>query len=249
MKRSAFISDVIFTFFVAFLCALLLFRFIGVRLIPSFLLAVLCGILTACAIFTLLQYKRKTVFLKRSDEAQKQKLLFHLACLSDEAKTKYFLQAFPVETPLKRFGRLRLFSERQFYLLHFTFTPVTSDEIAAFSRVKTDKEKVLLCSKIEDDAYALGERFSIRTLTGNEVYAALKDNDTLPKSYIGEESADKKRKRRFELWFSRKNAKPFLTAATLTLFTAFISPFPYYYFLFGGILLTLSIAIRIFGYR
>ena len=249
MKRSAFISDVIFTFFVAFLCALLLFRFIGVRLIPSFLLAVLCGILTACAIFTLLQYKRKTVFLKRSDAAQKQKLLFHLACLSDEAKTKYFLQAFPVETPLKRFGRLRLFSERQFYLLHFTFAPVTSDEIAAFSRVKTDKEKVLLCSKIEDDAYALAERFSIRTLTGNEVYAALKDNDTLPKSYIGEESADKKRKRRFELWFSRKNAKPFLTAATLTLFTAFISPFPYYYFLFGGILLTLSIAIRIFGYR
>lgn len=249
MKRSAFISDVIFAFFVAFLCALLLFRFAGIRLIPSFLLAILCGILTACAIFTLLQYKRKTVFLKRSDEAQKQKLLFHLACLSDEEKTKYFLQAFPEETPLKRFGRLHLLSETHFYMLHFTFAPVTADEVASFSRLKTNKEKVLLCSKIEDDAYALAERLSIRALTGNEVYAALKDNDALPKHYIGEESPDKKRKRRFELWFSRKNAKPFLTAATLTLFTALVSPFPYYYFIFSGILLTFSVAIRLFGYR
>ena len=247
MKRSAFISDIIFAFFIAFLCTLFLFRYVGIRLFPATTLALLCGILSACAIFTLLQSKRKTLFLKRSDEAKKAKLLFHLACLSDEEKTNFFLQRLPDESPIKRFSRLRLTSDKHFYQLHFHFSPVTADEVAAFSRLKTNKEKVLLCSKIEDEAYALAQKLNVRSLTGNEVYAILKDSDALPEKYIGDESAEAKRKRRIELWFSRKNAKPFLTAATLTLITALVSPFPYYYFIFGGILLTISIVIRIFG--
>ena len=249
MKRSAFISDIIFAFFTAFLSTLLLFRFVGIRLVPSLFLSTLCGVLTACAIFTLLQSKRKTLFLKRSDEAKKEKLLFHLACLSDEEKTTFFQQRLTADGNIKRFSRLRLISETYFYQLRFSFTPVNADEVAAFSRLKTSKEKVLLCSKIEDNAYALAQKLNIRTLTGNEVYAMLKDGDALPKKYIGEESSTKRRKRRLELWFSRKNAKPFLTAAILTLTTAFISPFPYYYFVFSGILLLASILIRIFGRR
>ena len=248
MKRSAFISDIIFAFFVGFLCTLLVFRSVGIRLLPSFLLALLCGGLSACAVFALLQHKRKTVFLKRSDEAQKNKLLFHLACLSDEEKTNFFLQRLNEDEPLQRFGRLRLTSAKCFFFLHFSFAPVTADEVAAFSRWKTGKEKVLLCSKIEDEAYALAQRLNLRTLTGNEVYALLKDRNALPETY-NDEPTSVKRKRRFELWFSRKNAKPFLTAAAFTLLTAFVSPFPHYYFVFGGILLTISVAIRIFGYR
>ena len=247
MKRSAFISDIIFAFFVGFLCTLFLFRYAGIALFLSLFLSTVCGILSACAIFTLLQSKRKTLFLKRSDEAQRSKLLFHLACLSDEEKTNFFLDRLSTDHPVKRFNRLRLTSEEHFYLIHFTFAPVTADEVAAFSRLKTNKEKVLLCSTIEDNAYALAEKLNIRALTGNEVYAMLKDANGLPDKYLCDESPDKKRKRRFELWFSRKNAKPFLTAAALTLLTAFVSPFPYYYFLSGGILLVISIAIRIFG--
>lgn len=249
MKRSAFISDIIFAFFVGFLCTLFLFRTLSVRLFPAILLSAVCGALSAGAIFSLLQSKRKTVFLKRSDEAKKEKLLFHLACLSDEEKTKFFLDRIQADTPVKRFGKLRLTTDENFYLLRFSFTPVTSDEVAAFSRWKTDKEKVLLCSKIEEHAYALAEKMRIRILTGNEVYAFLKDNDALPEKYPNEETAESKRKRRFELWFSRKNAKPFLVAAALTLFTAFFSPFPYYYYLFSGLLLIASVTIRIFGYK
>ena len=249
MKRSAFISDIIFAFFVVFLCTLVLFRSLSIPLFPALLLAIVCGLLTACATFALLQSKRKTVFLKRSDEAKKEKLLFHLACLSDEEKTNFFLQRLSAESPVKRFGRLRLISEEKFYFLRFSFSPVTADEVAAFSRLKTGKEKVLLCSKIEENAYALAEKLRIRALTGNEVYAMLKDSNGLPERYLGEESPDVKRKRRLELWFSRKNAKPFLTAAALTLLTAFVSPFPFYYFIFGGILLFASVFIRIFGYQ
>lgn len=247
MKRSAFISDIIFAFFVAFLCTLFLFRTLAIRLASSIFLAVICGGLTACATFALLQRKRKTIFLKRSDEAQKERLLFHLACISDEEKTSFFLHRMGEE--VRRFSKLRLTSNEQFYQLRFTFTPVTADEVAALARFKTDKEKVLLCGKIEDTAYALAEKMRIRILTGNEVYAFLKDKDALPQAYPTEETAEGKRARRIELWFSRKNAKPFLIASALTLFTAFVSPFPYYYFLFSALMLLASVLIRIFGRR
>lgn len=248
MKRSALISDIIFAFFVAFLCTLFLFRYLGIGLFSAILLSVVCGGLTAAATAAFLQSKRKTVFLKRSDEAQKEKLLFHLACLSDEEKTDFFLRRLQTEnSTAKRFGKLRLYTDENFYLLHFGFAPVNPDEVLAFSRLKTGKEKVVLCSKIEEQAYALAERLQMRILTGNEVYAYLKDNDALPAKYTGEETPEKKRKRRFELWFSRKNAKPFLVAAALTLLSALFSPFPYYYVLFGGIFLAASVLIRIFG--
>lgn len=247
MKRSAFISDLIFAFFVAFLCTLLFFRTSNIPLLPSILLATVCGGLTACAIFALLQRKRKTVFLKRSDEAKKERLLFHLACLSDEEKTDFFLTR--MGENVQHFSNLSLTNGEQLFLLRFSFAPVNADEVAAITRLSATKEKILLCGKIEDNAYALAEKMRIRILTGNEVYALLKDKDALPERYLGDEDSASKRKRHIELWFSRKNAKPFLVAATLTLLTAFVSPFPYYYFVFGGVMLLTSVFIRIFGRR
>ena len=247
MKRSALISDIIFAFFACFLCTLVFFRALRISLFFSILLAAVCGVLSASATAALLQRKRKTVFLKRSDETQKEKLLFYLSCLSDEEKTRFFLSRLSLDgSTIHRQAKLRLASETKFYLLHFTFSPVNADEVAAFSRWKTQKEKVLLCNKIEEQAYTLAERLRVRILTGNEVYAYLKDNNGLPTSY-GEESAEKKRERRFNLWFSKKNAKPFLISAGLILLTSFISPFRKYYLVFGFLLFTASILIRIFG--
>ena len=250
MKRSALISDIIFSFFTLFFITLFLFRYLQIRLFIAILLSSVCGGLSAAATAAWLQSKRKSVFLKRSDEAQKEKLLFHLACLTDTEKTAFFLHRLCTEeNDAKRLGNLRLYTNEQFYWLRFSFAPVTADEIVKLHRHKTSKEKVLFCNKIEDQAYALAQRFQIRVLTGNEVYALLKEHNALPKHYQNEESAEVKRQRRLRLWFARKNAKPFLIAAALTLTTALISPFPYYYILFGFALLATSLFIRILGYK
>lgn len=250
MKRSAFISDVIFSFTVALFCTLFIFRYLQISLPVSILLSIVCGSLSAGATAAWLQSKRKSVFLKRSDEAQKEKLLFHLACLSDTKKTDFFLKRFQTdEMQAKRLSNLRLYTDEQFYWLRFTFSPVNADEIVKLHRHKTNKAKVLLCNKIEDQAYALAQKFQIRVLTGNEVYALLKAQDALPKEYPDVENNEVKRQRRLRLWFSRKNAKPFLVAAALTLTTALVSPFPHYYFVFGFFLLILSVLIRFLGYK
>jgi len=246
MKRSALISDIIFSFIVAFFCTLFLFRHLQIRLFPAVILSSICGGLSACATAAWLQNKRKSVFLKRSDEAQKEKLLFHLACISNTEKTIFFLDRLSATKPLPP---LRLHNEQTMYWLRFTFQPVHADEIVQLHRHKTDKEKVLLCNKIEDQAYALAQRFQIRVLTGNEVYAMLKERNALPEKYPHEETSENKRQRRLQLWFSRKNAKPFLTASVLTLTTALVSPFPRYYLIFGFAMLATSVAIRIWGYK
>lgn len=246
MKRSALISDVIFSFIVTFFVTLFLFRYLQIRLLPAVFLSVICGGLSAAATAAWLQNKRKSVFLKRSDETQKEKLLFHLACISNAEKTNFFLDRLPQTKPL---NNLRVYNENQMYWLRFNFTPVSADEIVKFHRHKTAKEKVLFCNKIEDQAYALAQHFQIHVFTGNEVYAFLKERGALPEKYPHEETAEHKRQRRLQLWFARKNAKPFLTAAALTLSTALVSPFPRYYVFFGFLLLTASVLIRIFGYK
>ena len=244
MKRFAFISDLLFTFLASALLALCGFRFLTVGFWPSLLLAIPCGGLVTASVGAFLQSKRKSLLLKRSDEQAKEKLLLHLALLSDGAKTEFFKNALPA--PLQRFSLLRLHNEKQFYFLHFKLSPVTADDVAKYARLKTGKEKILLCGTIEPPAQTLCDRLHIQVKTGEEVYLTLKNADALPKAYLGDTAPDGK-KHRLRLWFSKKNSKRFLIGAALIFLTSLLTPFFYYYVVTSTILLLLSIFVRIFG--
>ena len=249
MKKFAFFSDIFFSLFVSAIFTLCLFRYLGVRLLPALFLALLCGALTAAAVGAILQMRRKNLYLKKSDEAIKQKLLLHLALLSDEEKTEFFQNALSAtDTPAKRFGKLRIFTPSAFYFLRFTLAPVNADEVAQLSRLKTGKQTILLCSSIEESALSLCQRLGIDVKTGEWVYRRLKEGNLLPEHYLGEESAIKGR-RKVKLWFSKANSKRFLVGGTLTLLLARITPFYYYYLLIGCLLLLSAVFIRIFGYE
>ena len=64
MKKSAFISDLIFTFFSAALFTLCLFRYLKIGFFPALVLAILCGALASFSVGAFLQSKRRTYFLK-----------------------------------------------------------------------------------------------------------------------------------------------------------------------------------------
>ena len=251
MKKSAFISDLFFAFFTLFIFTLCLFRYLRMDLWLAFILSVICGLLTSGAVGAFLQSKRKHFFLKKSDEAQKQKLFLHLALLSDEEKTKYFQNALSsrLETPVFRFAKLKLYSKTNFYFLKFTIQPVTADEIAAFSRLKTSKQKTLYCLEIDESANTLCERLNVEVKTGADVYTLVKDARAIPDVFLGDQNGQKKPKHRLKLWFSKQNGKRFLTSGALILLASLLTPFAYYYLLFGGILLVLAAVVRIFGYE
>ncbi len=249
MKKSAFISDVIFYSTLLGVCTLVFFRYLKLSLFTAAFLACLCAVLTGCSVGAFLLHKRKGVYLKRSDETKKEKLLRHLCLLGDEKKTEFLRDAFSQITgsPLQKSGKLRLANETELYFLKFRFSPVSEDEVASAARWKSGKQKILLCNEIEENAAVLCDKLDIRLQTGESVYNALKKAELLPKDYLGEQTAKPKQKRK--IWFSKRNAKGFFTGGILLLLTSLFSPFPYYYLLFGGILLLVSLLIRIFGYR
>ena len=248
MKKTAFISDILFAFLFVAIFTLCLFRYLKIAMFPAFLLAVLCGALFALSVGALLQRKRKTLFLRQSDEAQKERLLTHLALLSDEQKTQFFAKIFALNGEVKRFSRLRLATSDSFYFLFFRFAPVTADEVANVARLKTAKQKVLLCNRIDDGAQTLCLKLGITLQTGESVYKRVKDANALPNTYLGEEDKQSKRTRRVRLCFAKSNAKRFFVSGALILLTSLFTPFPLYYFITGGILFLLALFIRIFGY-
>ena len=248
MKKSAFISDVIFTFFTAFVLTLCLFRYLSFAFFPSLFLALVCGTLAAVANGAVLQSKRNAYFLKKSDETQKQKLLLHLALLSDRQKTHLLCRAFGQQNSTSLCGISKFASETQLYFVKFRLAPVSADEITALSRWKSGKDKILLCNEIEDAAARLCARLGIQVQTGEKVYQTLKENQALPDVYLGEEKAENKKLRRKQLCFAKRNSRRFLVGGTLILLTSLITPFPFYYFVFGTLLLVAALLIRMFGY-
>ena len=247
MKKTAFILDILFTFLASALACLCFFRYLALPLWLSVVLCAVCGILAAITVGMILHLRRKTTFLKTSDEQIKQKLLLHLALLSDNEKTEFFQTRLDT-SPLSKFSPLRLYNDENFYFLKFKFSPVTADEIAALSRLKTDKQRILLCAEIEDAAQTLCGRLHIQVQTGEAVYQTLKEKDALPQEFLGGEDVNLKRDRRKKLYFSKANAKRFLLSGALVLALSFLTPFPYYYLLFGGILLLAALFVRLFGY-
>ena len=249
MKKSAFLSDVFFAFFTVGIFTLCLFRYLGLRLVVALLLAAICGVLAAGGVGSLLQSKRKSFFLKKSDEAQKQRLLTHLALLSDERKTQFFLKALSDETSFaKRFGRLRLYTQEAFYFLSFRFAPLSADEVANAARLKTAKRKIFLCAQTDEEALRLSKQLGVEIVTGEAVYSMVKSREALPETYLCDEKKEEKRKRRLHACFAKANGKRFLVGGVLILLTSLLTPFPYYYLVFGSLLLVAAVLIRIFGY-
>lgn len=248
MKKSAFISDVLFYGLLVGTFTLCLFRFLRLRLFTSVMLGGVCGILSACAATSLLMQRRKNFSLKRSEEGKKERLLEHLCLLSDEKKTQLLCSAFSKSTQstVRQMGKLRMAGEENFYFLHLKFAPVTADEVASAARWKTGKQRVLVCNLIEENALALGEKLGVRICTGEDIYQAVKTAEELPDKFLGDVA--KTPKRRVRLWLSKRNAKGFFTGGLLLLLSSLFSPFPYYYLVFGGVLFLLAFCVKIFGY-
>ena len=247
MKKLALISDLIFTFLVSFLFSFCIFRYLGIVFLPSVVLSLVCGTLCALSLGAFLNARRKQFFLKKSDETKKQKLLLHLA-LSSPRENADFFAPFLAAKARKRDCSI-LESEDTAYFLHFTLSPLLPDELTPFYRYPTDKNKALLCCAISAEAKTLCERFDIQVKTADELFIILKQSNALPTAFLGEETSKKKAKRHFKLWFSKANAKRFLVSAALILFASLLTPFSFYYLLFGAILLLVSVFVRIFGYE
>lgn len=289
MKKTAFISDLLFAFFVAFLFALCLFRHLAFVLPLALALAAAVGFVATLPVYARLRRKRARAARKAEDETNAQKLLLHLALSPAKQNAEYFRALFtlpdflaqdplalarpiptaqtPTNTPTPETAatepppsaayKLRLFSGT--YVIDapaalvfpiFTMRPADGDLVAAVIRQKTPKQKLLLCSDLTKEARSLSASFGIRTQTGAELYALLKEYSFLPARYEHEplpQPARRERKKR--QWFKKSNSRRFLIGGVMILALSYITPFPRYYIAIGTALLAAATLVRIFGYR
>lgn len=247
MKKTALISDVIFTFISVGLCTLCLFRYLRIALPTAYALSTICGALAASSVLFWLKSKRNTASFKKADEKRKEDTLLSLALLSDKQKTDYFLALFSLEYNVSRLGTLRFYSDRALYQIHYGFTPLTEEKVAAFARFKTNKRKILLFRTAQDEALSLAARLNIDVYTPDEVYALAVRHDFFPNAYTPTGSQPKKKTSFRIRALAKRNGKRFLLSGLFLLTLSLLTPFPYYYLLVGGILLLCAVLIRIFG--
>ena len=161
MKKSAFISDIVFAFLVIFLPAVCLFRYWRFPLAAAAALAALTGAFASLLTYFFLRRKREKLCLKKQDEETRDKLLLHLALQGKEDNVKYFADFFSAhdaeggktEAPVdvKTNGRKevsRLETEDILFFPLFSVRPVDGDAVAAVLRVKSEKRKYLLCGEL-----------------------------------------------------------------------------------------------------
>lgn len=264
MKKSAFISDLLFSFFLTFVFVTCLFRYLRFSLWLSTLFAAIAGVAVAFFVWAHLSKKRKLFFLKKAEEKEKDLLLFHLALLPFEKQTELFKNALQEEgdkSATKTYAK-------------FLFEPLSASDLAEFLKrefsppraesAKNGKDETeendgenthlshpftIYCNAANESAVQLCARFGIRLCGGEESYLLLKSKNALPKKYLGEHAFPKKEKRRFSFYFQKKNSRRFLVGGVLILCTSLLTPFPYYYLVSGGILLLIAALTRIFGKR
>ena len=182
MKKSAFISDLIFTFCATFVGCLCLLRYLALPLLFSSFVAISCAVLTTLLLGRYWKRKRAAFLLKKSEEREKEMLLLHLAFLSDGAQNKLFFNALKrVETQnqpsrnahsdektqqgedepkliLRRNGLI--VCPTKTVMARFRFGALHADEITPLIRAKSDK-KVLYCGELTKDAESLLTRLGV----------------------------------------------------------------------------------------
>ena len=260
MKKFAFLSDIFFAFGAAFLPALCFLRFCRFPLPAALFLSATAGIFAAAAVFLFLGRRRKRFLLAGKDEKEKEKLLFHLAFQSEEKVLDTFSAFFASRDEegnarnapetvraLMRRGVPVAEAETEEFCPLFSFCPPDADRVAPFLEENAGKKKTLLCGDLTPDAEKLCARFGVHVLKGADVYRLLKKGNALPKDYLSPPPEKKGLKRR--AWFAKSNSRRFLFAGVLLLLTSFLTPFPFYYLLFGSALVLTAALVRIFGYR
>lgn len=266
MKKSAYYSDLIFTFSLLFFCALFLLRYWKISLPFSILISAIFGGVGAYLLSLRLRKRQKIFALKKSEELEKNDFMFYLCLIPIEEQIEFLKSRLPfllrllkdensenseqenpniVQDAVQTTGIIRL--DEYAFLPLFRFRPLTEDDIArAFSKLKTETSPVLLCNKLSAESKLLLEKLSIQVLLGEEIYRAFKDNYALPEEFPVKTATPIKQKRR-SVFFAKSNSRRFFTCGIMLLLSSVFIPYPIYYLSIGVLLLAIALLVRIFG--
>ena len=256
MKRSAFVSDVAFAFVIVALPVLCYLRSLRLPLAIAGICAALLG--CAAAIGTAARLKRKDgkLRLRAKERLEAEKLALHLSMLSIEERITFFTERFSYlfdgeeqGRAVERRGAYFLEGKQVTALCKFQLAPLSSDDTLPLLCESGERSFAIVCNELTQDAEEFLRRFDVKIVSIADIYADLKKADALPERYLGERAFEQKRKRKSAIYFARSNSRRCLVGGVMLLLSSLIVPFPFYYSIFGGILMICALLLRLYGVK
>ena len=228
----------------AALCAFLLF-FTSIRYYTRNVYLALGFAIAACLLFGALSFlyiskKQNKKLLISRDEKQKKLLALHLSLSSDEYLSRLMTKTLLQEDEKAEIKSNAILIGDCAYFYNFKMQPISEDDVAKVIKVKCDKKKIILCSRISTEGLILCENFLIEVKQIDFVYNLLKEKELLPEKYVYEGSKKIGIFKRIKARFSRKICAPLFWSGLALLMLSYFTFFPVYYIVSGGIMLTLS---------
>lgn len=249
MKRLPLISDVIFAFLASFLTAACVFRYILESLPVCLLLSAVVATAISILTYLWLRAARERKFLAAKDEALKETLMLHLTLDTPENNRRLFSRLLKAEENIveRKSGGL-LIGDTLIFLL-FSMQPVSADEIAKIVKKAHEGPKTVYCNTLSPEAKALCDSFHIDYVEGRTLYLRLKEENLLPKKYICGEKRRLTLGERLNLKLRKSLATPYFLSGAALFLLSFFTPYRLYYLISAGVLLFLSLFVRVFGKR
>jgi hypothetical protein len=174
------------------------------------------------------QQKKQLVFY--TDKAKKN-LALYLSILTD-AELNALLSPFAQN------------DEEGFFT--FCIQPLQPDQILPTLRYQTPYKKVLFCNLLTDEAKNLCDMFGLETRNIEQIYKLLQQDNALPQSYPFAQPTKLSGLAKVKGRFNRKLCFPLFRCGVMLLFFSFITYYPVYYLVFGGMLLLASAVMLVF---
>lgn len=240
-------SDTLFTYLIAFLFGVCFLSYLEFPTWAVLSAAAIASIPFATIAFLWMRARLEKRYLLKKDEAEKDKLMLHLALSLSEANRRLFIKLLKAEgkTVTRRNGAL-LTDKEEIHLL-FSMSPISADEIALLIKKESALPKAVYGNTLSKEAEKLLNEFSIPFVGGRELYLRLKERELLPKEYVIKELPKPTVKEKFASFFRRSLAKPYFFSAVALLSYSFFTPYKIYYLAVGIFLLLLSLALRLVG--
>ena len=243
MKKSAYYSDIFFSFCVASVCFLCLLRYLRVELAIACIFSVLAGICVATVCALALKNKREQGLRKASDERLKEQFLLHLIVLPCPQRTEFLCNLLH-----SRIHNCFLVnSEGVLIYPIFFLREITPDDILPLLQNDEYSKKKICCAKLSSEAKKFCEQANIDIIDGAQLFQLALTQNALPNQYASEIFFKTKKKERFRLCFSKSNSRRFFVGGTFILLSSLITPFPYYYLIVGFCLMGIAVFTKIFG--
>ena len=247
----ALVIDVIFTAFISFILYFILLNYFFAHTFALGVSATLCA-LTALFSFKFLYDKNIKIKLSKAQKKQLESVISQLNLYSPTEQNDLFERAVKKlgYTTQRKKGLIFIHEENCALYLRFGFDGVNkTDIVKAFNAVKSDQLVYVFSEKFSPEVQSFANRFDgrIMTVSAEETYKFLSENDCLPKEKFSFTQKKNTTVKLLKNLFYKKHARRFALFGIIFLFTSYFTPIKLYYLIFGSLFLSFALLCRLFG--